>query len=189
MTWSSQNSGKPENPRTEVHPNRSMETENLMGRMIKIVQDDISSLFAEHPLTFLNERDFVSEFHMGDLSGCLQRSRAVLAHPPRCRDGGSFGFGLARIFNSRSTGLEGTLGWTEKLGFESSLRGTLMAGTNQRKTTGVAQGLDEPRTQAARRPSHDEIAKRAFEIYLSRGEWPGRDVEDWLEAERQLRNR
>ena len=74
-----------------------METENLMGRMIKIVQDDISSLFAEHPLTFLNERDFVSEFHMGDLSGCLQRSRAVLAHPPRCRDGGSFGFGLARI--------------------------------------------------------------------------------------------
>src|SRR5947209_13552577 len=64
-----------------------------------------------------------------------------------------------------------------------------MAGTNQRKTTGVAQGLDEPRTQAARRPSHDEIAKRAFEIYLSRGEWPGRDVEDWLEAERQLRNR
>ena len=87
MTWSSQNSGKPENPRTEVHPNRSMETENLMGRMIKIVQDDISSLFAEHPLTFLNERDFVSEFHMGDLSGCLQRSRAVLAHPPRCRDG------------------------------------------------------------------------------------------------------
>src|SRR2546426_4230261 len=33
----------------------------------------------------------------GDLSGCLQRTRAVLAHPPRCRDGGSFGFGLARI--------------------------------------------------------------------------------------------
>src|SRR5213593_2091340 len=31
------------------------------------------------------------------LSGSLQRSRAVLAHPPRCRDGASFGFGLARI--------------------------------------------------------------------------------------------
>ena len=64
-----------------------------------------------------------------------------------------------------------------------------MAGTNQRKATGVAQNLDEPRTQAARRPSHDEIAKCAFQIYLSRGEWPGRDVEDWLEAERQLLSR
>ena len=64
-----------------------------------------------------------------------------------------------------------------------------MAGTNQRKTTGVAQDLDEPRTQAARRPSHDEIAMRAFQIYLSRGKWPGRNVEDWLEAERQLLKR
>jgi len=29
---------------------------------------------------------------------------------------------------------------------------------------------------------------RAFEIYLSRGEWPGRVLEDWLEAERQLQD-
>ena len=63
---------------------------------------------------------------------------------------------------------------------------TLMTGTSN--ATGSASAT-KPRTQAARRPSHDEIAKRAFEIYLSRGEWPGRDVEDWLEAERQLRNR
>src|SRR5437867_13071200 len=99
-----------------------METENLMGRMIKIVQDDISSLFAAHPLTFLNERDFVSELHMSDLSGCLQRSRAVLAHQPRCRDAGSFGFGLARIFYSSTTGLDGILGWSEMLDCHSSLR-------------------------------------------------------------------
>ena len=64
-----------------------------------------------------------------------------------------------------------------------------MAGANQRRATSVARDFDEPRTQVARRPSHEEIAKRAFEIYLSRGEWPGRDVEDWLEAERQLLNR
>jgi len=75
-----------------------------------------------------------------------------------------------------------------KVGLRLELGRTLMAGTNQRKATGSASAT-EPRTQAARRPSHDEIAKRAFEIYLSRGEWPGRDVEDWLEAERQLRNR
>ena len=60
-----------------------------------------------------------------------------------------------------------------------------MAGTNQRKATG-SESATEPRTQAARRPSHDEIAMRAFQIYLSRGEWPGRDVEDWLEAEREI---
>ena len=64
-----------------------------------------------------------------------------------------------------------------------------MAGTSQRKATGIAQDRDEPRIQAARRPSHDEIAKRAFQNYLSRGEWHGKDVEDWLEAERQLLNR
>ena len=63
-----------------------------------------------------------------------------------------------------------------------------MADTHQRKATGSASAT-EPRTRAARRPGHDEIAKRAFQIYLSRGEWPGRDVEDWLEAERQLLNR
>jgi len=76
-----------------------------------------------------------------------------------------------------------------KLGLRLELRRTLMAGTNQRKATGVGRDLDEPRTHAARRPSHDDIAKRAFEIYLSRGEWPGRDIEDWLEAERQLLKR
>ena len=96
--------------------------------------------------------------------------------------------GLAGISSSRSTGLEGILGWTGKSGFELELGRMLMAGTNERKTTGSASAT-EPRTQAARRPSHDEIAMRAFQIYLSRGEWPGRDVEDWLEAERQLLNR
>ncbi len=86
-----------------------------------------------------------------------------------------------------------------------------MAGTNQRPASGsasttsrnrnrsprpsapnpaaVAHDLDEPRAQAARTPGHDEIAMLAFEIYLSRGECPGRDFEDWLEAERQLLSR
>ena len=31
-----------------------------------------------------------------------------------------------------------------------------------------------------------EIRRRAYEIYLERGEEPGRDLEDWLEAEREL---
>jgi DUF2934 family protein len=38
-----------------------------------------------------------------------------------------------------------------------------------------------------REPTHVQIANRAFEIYVSRGGEHGHDVEDWSEAERQLR--
>ena len=31
-----------------------------------------------------------------------------------------------------------------------------------------------------------EIRRRAFEIYLERGSQPGRDLEDWFQAEREL---
>lgn len=34
----------------------------------------------------------------------------------------------------------------------------------------------------------DAIARRAYEIYESRGRIDGRDVEDWLQAERELRS-
>ena len=40
-----------------------------------------------------------------------------------------------------------------------------------------------------RTPSHDEIARRAFEIFLARGREHGRAQEDWLSAERELRAR
>ena len=36
-------------------------------------------------------------------------------------------------------------------------------------------------------PEH-EIRGRAYELYLARGEEPGRDLEDWLQAERELAN-
>jgi hypothetical protein len=31
-----------------------------------------------------------------------------------------------------------------------------------------------------------EVRRRAYEIYLERGEQPGSDVDDWLQAEREL---
>jgi hypothetical protein len=37
--------------------------------------------------------------------------------------------------------------------------------------------------------SHDEIAHEAYAIFLERGGGHGRDHEDWLEAERRLRDR
>jgi len=34
--------------------------------------------------------------------------------------------------------------------------------------------------------SNDEIARRAYALYLARGCGPGQDVEDWLRAEQEL---
>jgi hypothetical protein len=39
---------------------------------------------------------------------------------------------------------------------------------------------------AASKPSHDEIAKRAFNLFSASGYIPGHDVEHWLQAEAQL---
>jgi DUF2934 family protein len=36
-------------------------------------------------------------------------------------------------------------------------------------------------------PSRDDVARRAFELYCERGGQDGQDVQDWLEAERELR--
>ena len=36
-------------------------------------------------------------------------------------------------------------------------------------------------------PTPEEIGRRAYEIYLQRGGGPGHELEDWLQAERELR--
>jgi Protein of unknown function (DUF2934) len=35
-------------------------------------------------------------------------------------------------------------------------------------------------------PTQDQIAARAYEIYLERGSTPGDPMQDWLRAEREL---
>jgi hypothetical protein len=35
-------------------------------------------------------------------------------------------------------------------------------------------------------PMSEEIELRAYQIYIERGGAPGQDVEDWLQAEREL---
>jgi len=37
-------------------------------------------------------------------------------------------------------------------------------------------------------PTREQIAQRAYELYQQRGGEHGRDLEDWLAAEKQLRN-
>ena len=35
-------------------------------------------------------------------------------------------------------------------------------------------------------PTTEEIAQRAYEIFVARGGAPGRDLDDWLQAESEL---
>jgi hypothetical protein len=39
---------------------------------------------------------------------------------------------------------------------------------------------------SSRTPTYDQIAVRAYEIYLARGGEHGRDQDDWYQAEREL---
>ena len=41
-------------------------------------------------------------------------------------------------------------------------------------------------TSADQAPHHEQIRLRAYEIYLERGEFPGNELDDWLQAEREL---
>ena len=41
-------------------------------------------------------------------------------------------------------------------------------------------------TSANHAPNHDEIRRRAYEVYLERGGLPGRELEDWLQAESEF---
>jgi hypothetical protein len=41
-------------------------------------------------------------------------------------------------------------------------------------------------TTVCHTPSHEEIRRRAYEVYLERGDLPGDELDDWLRAEREL---
>jgi hypothetical protein len=48
-------------------------------------------------------------------------------------------------------------------------------------------GMTKAPVAAARTITQEDIARRAYDIYASRGYAPGDPVADWYEAERQLR--
>jgi Protein of unknown function (DUF2934) len=41
-------------------------------------------------------------------------------------------------------------------------------------------------TNSPQPPNEEEIRTRAYEIYLERGSQPGSELDDWLQAERDL---
>ena len=60
----------------------------------------------------------------------------------------------------------------------------------QRKTKSIKLVTPEHQPSVAaenqRAITKDDVAQRAYELFLAGGRVDGRDVEDWLEAERQL---
>ena len=60
----------------------------------------------------------------------------------------------------------------------------------QRKTKAIKVVIPEEQPSVAaenhRAISKDAVAQRAYKLFLARGRVDGHDVEDWLEAERQL---
>ena len=41
-------------------------------------------------------------------------------------------------------------------------------------------------TSMQRTPNYVDIRRRAYEVYLERGSVPGNELDDWLQAEREL---
>ena len=56
--------------------------------------------------------------------------------------------------------------------------------SRQSKQPSTEDGREE--RSAVNPAREEEIKRRAYGIYLERGEEPGRDLEDWLQAEREL---
>jgi DUF2934 family protein len=59
------------------------------------------------------------------------------------------------------------------------------------ESAGSAQSsaADMSNSNASDDPTYDEIAEAAYQRYLQRGSADGRDFDDWLEAERELKAR
>jgi hypothetical protein len=61
---------------------------------------------------------------------------------------------------------------------------TMTTSTSERRAKPAEPG--QPRS-AAKASDPDAISRRAYELYEQRGREPGADVDDWLQAEHDLR--
>lgn len=54
------------------------------------------------------------------------------------------------------------------------------------KSKSASKEAPKKSRRVATAPTYDEIALRAYHIYLERGATPGDPMQDWLQAEREL---
>ncbi len=70
-----------------------------------------------------------------------------------------------------------------------------MARTNTRTNSPATQTTPPPQTNnttntakaSTQGPTHEQIARRAYELYLARGATDGHAEQDWMQAERELK--
>jgi Protein of unknown function (DUF2934) len=67
-------------------------------------------------------------------------------------------------------------------GEKTSAPKAVKAGAGKAKTTSAA-------SKPTQMPTHEEVAKRSYEIFLERGSEHGHAEEDWARAESELRGR
>jgi hypothetical protein len=67
---------------------------------------------------------------------------------------------------------------------EASPSNTVNAASDMSGSSAASAGGNAPHD-----PTYDEIAEAAYQRYLQRGGSDGRDFDDWLEAERELKAR
>ena len=60
--------------------------------------------------------------------------------------------------------------------------------TKRAEAAGPADGPLTPGPNGSAPVTDADIARRAYDLYMARGCEPGHDVEDWLQAERDLRD-
>ena len=100
---------------------------------------------------------------------------------------------LAKYGFDPSTALESRIGEPPAAVLKAiKEREEMQMAASVRKKTGLQNGGDlsvSAETAAAETaaPIEEEIALRAYEIYLERGKTDGYDVDDWLQAEYELR--
>jgi hypothetical protein len=61
--------------------------------------------------------------------------------------------------------------------------------SNSETTPKAVAELGRQEKEKSTAPSLEQIAQRAFEIHLERGGNHGRDLDDWLQAERELQEK
>ena len=60
--------------------------------------------------------------------------------------------------------------------------------TKRAKVAAPANGATTSGPNGSAPVTDADVARRAYDLYLARGGEPGHDVEDWLQAERDLRD-
>ena len=86
------------------------------------------------------------------------------------------GSGVERAEDSRPRSSRGDIVMTEDPGKKSKKASAVTSSRSTRK-----------RTTAPAQVTHGEIARRAYDLFLARGCEHGHDLDDWLQAERELR--